>query len=141
MKSSTPLESVLEYLVVKALSSKFNIIKALRLYFVENISPSRIEVLTGLTKNQVRGYAQRIIEKATDVVRARIYAKYLIPYVEKIKPIMECNGASCRCRICNVDVPDYAVEIHIKNLHSDVVDECVNTIIELLRKKLNKVRS
>ncbi len=139
MRSS--LEALLEYLVVKALANKFEIIKALADYFVNNKSPSTVASEYGLSKHQVRGYIQRIVEKAGSVNKARTIMKFIAPYVLKIKPIMKKSSDTIvQCILCGEELPLIAAEEHVKKYHGGLVDEYVDAIIELLRRDLEKHR-
>jgi hypothetical protein len=129
------LASVLEYLVLKMLAGKEEVVKALYDYFVEEGSPSTIATKYGLSKHQIRGYVQRIMEKTGSGIKARVLMKYTIPIIIKIKPVTKkVNGSVAICGLCNEELPIQIIEDHIKKKHTDIVNEYVNSVIEVLRK-------
>ncbi|MCI4438089.1 MAG: hypothetical protein JHC33_14885 [Ignisphaera sp.] len=135
MRSS--LEDLLEYLVVKVLAGKESVVKALIDYFVYAESPSNIAVKYDLSKNQVRGYAQRIIEKTGSAAKAKVILKYATPIILKIKPIVrKTNGALVKCLLCGEELPIQVIEDHIRKKHASVVDDYLYSIIDLLKKNI-----
>ena len=130
------VEDLLEYLIVKVLAGKDNIVNALADYFVKGESPSTIAAKYGLSKHQVRGYAQRITEKTGSSAKARALLKYAIPIITKIKPIVKINGSIAKCILCGEELPVQIIEDHIKKRHRVVVEEYLHSTIELLRKSI-----
>lgn len=133
MKNS--LVAVLEYLVLKALADRVEVVKALYDYFVEGSSPSTIANKYSLSKHQIRGYVQRIMEKTGSGTKARVFMKYAIPVIIKIKPIVrKVNGAIVVCGLCNEELPIQVIEDHIKKKHANVVNEYISSVVEVLKK-------
>jgi hypothetical protein len=131
------LAAVLEYLILKVLADKEEVVKALYDYFVEGASPSTIATRYGLSKHQIRGYVQRIMEKTGSGTKARVLMKYTIPIIIKIKPITKkVNGSIAVCGLCNEELPIQVIEDHVRKKHANVVNEYVNSVIEVLRKAL-----
>lgn len=127
--------AVLEYLILKVLADKKEVLKALYDYFVDSTSPSTIANKYGLSKHQIRGYVQRIMEKTGSSDRAKVLMKYTIPVIIKIKPIAKkVNGSIAVCALCNEELPLQVVEDHIKKKHPNVVSECLDSVVEVLRK-------
>ncbi|MBW2675539.1 MAG: hypothetical protein JRD89_19370 [Deltaproteobacteria bacterium] len=131
------LRDVARYLVVKALVGR-NIIEPLYEYLVLNKPISEVAERHGLTKNQLRGYADRIREKSFgSYARARAYLKALYPFIKKIKPIFICDeDGYCMCVLCKKVVGNGGYERHIETNHLDVVVKHVYTIIESVREKI-----
>ncbi|MEM0026502.1 MAG: hypothetical protein QXT53_01020 [Ignisphaera sp.] len=135
MRSSA--EDVLEYLIVKVLAGKDNVVNALSDYFIIGESPSVVALKYGLSKHQVRGYAQRIIEKMGSATKARVLLKYAVPVVIKIKPIVrKLNGAFVKCMVCGEELPIQIIEDHIRKKHATVVEEYMYSTIELIRRNI-----
>lgn len=127
--------SVLEYLVLKMLAGKEDVVRALHDYFVEGASPSTIASRYNLSKHQIRGYVQRIMEKTGSPIRARVFMKYAVPVIIKIKPVVTVvNGSMALCNICKDELPLQIVEDHIKKRHSEVVTEYLYSVVEILKK-------
>jgi len=133
VKSST--ESVLEYLILKVLANREEIVKALYDYFVEGASPSTIAMKYDLSKHQIRGYVQRIIEKTGSSMKSRVLMKYTAPLILKLKPIArKVNTSMAICSICEEELPVQVIEDHIRKKHSDILSECLDSVIDILKK-------
>lgn len=129
---------VLRYLVTHALAGNMHVIDGLYDYFVNRASPSEIGARYGLSKHVVRGWVQRIIEKVPSFERARVLIKHLVPYVRKIRPVMErVDDNRVRCRLCGEKMIRSLARDHVERYHGDLVDEYVYSIIELLSRSLN----
>lgn len=131
----TGAESALEYVVIKMLADKENVVRALYDYFVLDESPSAVAARYGLTKHQVRGYAQRMVEKLGSVVKAKVILKYAVPAVLRLKPIArKTNGFMARCAVCGEELPLQIMEDHIKKRHNSIVEEHLTAIINIIKK-------
>ncbi len=140
MRSS--IEALLEYLVAKALAGKKDILNAIYEYFTENRSPSVLASKYGLSKHQIRGYVQRIVEKAGSVTRAKVLIKYCMRYLERVRPVMKhISENMVRCMLCGDEVPITVAEDHIRKHHGGLVSEYVASIIELMRRDIVEKRS
>lgn len=127
--------AVLEYLVLKMLADKEEVVRALYDYFVEGASPSTIAVRYNLSKHQIRGYVQRVMEKTGSATKAKVLMKYATPVIIKLRPIAKkLNGSIAVCSLCNEELPIQIVEDHIKKKHTDYVTECLGSVIEVLKK-------
>jgi hypothetical protein len=138
----TSIEGLLEYLIVKALAGKDNVVKALSDYFVYGESPSVIALKYGLSKHQVRGYAQRIVEKTGSVTRAKVILKYATPIILKIKPVTKkMNSSFVKCLLCGEELPLQIAEDHIRKKHTPIVEDYLQSTVELMRKSTIMDRS
>lgn len=127
---------------MKALAGKDNVIKALSDYFVYGESPSVIALKRGLSKHQVRGYAQRIVEKTGSVTRAKVILKYATPIILKIKPVTKkMNSSFVKCLLCGEELPLQIVEDHIRKKHMPIVEDYLQSTVELMRKSTIMDRS
>ena len=141
MTASTPssrIEAVAQYLVLKALAGRMSVIKAIYDYFVNNESPSTLSRKYGLSKHQIRGYVQRIIEKSGSSIKAKVFIAYLTPYVMKIKPLCKrIRDDVVRCILCGDEMPHLVFEDHIMKYHSGVVKEYVFSVLDLVSRSLH----
>jgi len=131
------LVELLTYLVTKQLCGSVAVDVVYRHYVLgHRISDLAREY--GLTKDQVRSFKVRVLEKADGSAhRAAAMLKYVYPYVKEIEPIIHRDGDRCRCLLCNKDVVCDLVYIHVAFKHYDYVDFHVDRIMRLLAKKFN----
>jgi hypothetical protein len=135
MRSST--EAVLEYLIIKVLAGRDDIVKAVHDYFVNSISPSSVALKYSLSKHQVRGYVQRIVEKTGSVIKARVLLKHATPIILKIKPVARrINSQIVKCGLCGEELPSQVMEDHIRKRHSGLIDEYLESTIEIIKKNI-----
>jgi predicted DNA-binding protein (UPF0251 family) len=116
---------VARYLVVLALADQRDAIEVLRLYFVENVSPSEIEARLNIARSRVQGYVQRVREKVGSQ-KAHVLLKQLVPKLKTVAPIA--NGR--RCALCNELVVNMPLTVHIILFHKDYVDGIVRDILD-----------
>ena len=136
------IESVLEYLVAKALADRFEVVQALYDYFVEGRSPSVLASRYKLSKHQIRGYVQRITEKTGSLLKARIIIKYATPYIMKVRPIVKrMNDNMVRCLVCGEELPIQVAEDHIRKYHGAILAEYIDAIVELMRRDVISSRA
>jgi hypothetical protein len=126
--------SVAGYLVVKALCNEQRVLRALELWSF-GAGPSRIALETGLSKDQVRGYVQRVYERLQSYSRVVAVLKALIPLVKALEPIVV-NGV---CRVCGAHVGEaYTALMHVRSRHRDLVEKHVFEILCELKKRVVK---
>jgi Sigma-70, region 4. len=127
------VRDLIRYLVLLRLSGNSAALRALELYFVQKMSPSDVAHALGISKNSVRGYIRRAIEKypsAAAVISAVI--RYAMPLVLSIAPAIEANRpAGVRCRICgSLAATPGAGYFHIAVAHRDAVESAVESIVK-----------
>jgi predicted DNA-binding protein YlxM (UPF0122 family) len=126
------VERIAEYLASLKLAGRQQTLAAIELWTAD-LSLSEIERVTGLSKNRIRGYIQRVCEKAANPRRALAIARALLPMVRSVEPIID-NG---RCRICGARIGDqYAAIVHVRSRHTDIVEKVVSHIVEELRRRV-----
>jgi len=131
--------AVLEYLILKVLANKEEVVRALYDYFVEEASPSMLAMKYGLSKHQIRGYVQRIMEKTGSSTKAKVLMKYAAPVVTRLKPVaIKLNGSMALCGLCNEELPLQIVEDHIRKKHANIISECLDSVVDVLRKNIKK---
>ena len=116
---------VARYLVVLALADQRDAIEVLRLYFVENVSPSEIEARLNIARSRVQGYVQRVREKVGSQ-RAHVLLKQLVPKLKTVAPIVNGRG----CVLCNELVVNMPLTVHIILFHKDYVDKVTRDILD-----------
>ena len=126
------VERIAEYLVSLKLAGRQQTLAAIELW-IADLSLSEIERVTGLSKNRVRGYIQRVCEKAANPRRALAIARALLPMVRGVEPIID----SGRCRVCGAYIGDpYTAIAHVRSRHADIVEKVVSHIVEELRRRV-----
>jgi hypothetical protein len=126
------VERIAEYLASLKLAGRQQTLAAIELWAAD-LSLSEIERVTGLSKNRVRGYIQRVCEKAANPRRAVAIARALLPMVRGVEPIID-NG---RCRICGAYIGDsYTALMHVRSRHRDLVEKHVFEILCELRRRV-----
>jgi hypothetical protein len=126
------VERIAEYLASLKLAGRQQTLAAIELW-VADLGLSEIERVTGLSKNRVRGYIQRVCEKAANPRRALAIARALLPMVRSVEPIID----SGRCRICGAYIGDpYTALMHVRSRHRDLVEKHVFEILCELRKRV-----
>ena len=118
-------EDVARYLVTLALADQRDAVEVLRLYFVENVSPSEIEGRLNIARSRVQGYVQRVREKVGSQ-KASILLRQLMPKLKAVAPIV--NGR--RCLLCNELVVNMPLTVHIILFHKDYVDKILRDILD-----------
>lgn len=127
--------AALEYLALKALAGKKNVIEALYDYLVKNASPSQAAKAHGIQKTQLKSTAYQLLSKA----RAPLVAKLLklaYPYLMEVEPLVEDNY----CKVCQTIIHTNHAEPHIAVKHQDIIKQTALEIEkkikeEILRKK------
>jgi len=128
---------VIRYLVIKALANKFQQVVILKEYFVDGFSPSDLSARYCIRKDVIRGYITRIHEQIKNKLVIKPLLENVYPLLEKISPVIE---NVCRCKLCGEVMHCNVVEYHIRYHHRDVVDEYVDSIVEILKKRINEVK-
>ena len=126
------VERIAEYLASLKLAGRQQTLAAIELW-IADLSLSEIERVTGLSKNRIRGYIQRVCEKAANPRRAAAIARALLPMVRGVEPIVV-NG---ECMVCGARIGDpYTAVAHVRSRHADIVEKVVSSIVEELRRRL-----
>ncbi len=130
--------ALLEYLVLKMLTGNVKVIEALRQYIVDGLSPSSVADNLGLSKHQVRGYAQRVIEKVGDSRRASMVISKVYDMLIRIEPVIKNYGGRKICVLCGEELRGSG-EDHIRKRHYDIVRRYVKLIASVLRMRLREI--
>ena len=134
------IEEVARYMVLKALAGRQHIVDAIYECIVGGGSVSSVAARHGLSKHQLRGYVNRVMEHSGSYARAAAFVKALYSHVKKIRPVVRCKGDSCTCSLCRDRVVPAAAENHIKYRHWDVVEEYVEAVLALVLRSVKRER-
>jgi len=134
---STAITAFLEYLILKMLTGNRQVVEALRLYLVDDLSPSTIALRLGLSKHQVRGYAQRVIEKIGDYKRASIVLSKIYDVLIRIEPVVRVYGYKKLCILCGKELSTNG-EDHIKRYHRELLEDYAHNLLTILKIRLSK---
>jgi len=129
--------SLLEYLVLKMLTGNEKVVEALKMYIVDELSPSTVAMKLGLSKHQIRGYAQRVIEKIGDFRKAFLVISEIYDLLIRIKPIVSNYGHRRLCILCGRELSTSG-EDHIKRYHREIVEDYVYSIMAMLKIRISK---
>ncbi|ARM77141.1 hypothetical protein [Acidianus manzaensis] len=127
------MKSLINYVALKILGGSDYLVQALEEYLVNGEGPAIVAHRYNISKHQLRGYAQRIIEKSGSEIRA----KKLIPILKEmssgIKPIVnrDENGVYT-CTVCNTVIAREDAEEHVRKYHKDVLTLTIKDMMEKL---------
>ena len=130
--------AITRYLVIKRLAGDTITILSIKEYLVDGLSPSTIGHKYKISKFRVRGYVQRIIDKARSHHIASLIVKMVFPYIIGIDPAILKIGDRYVCLLCDAQLRAEQIEHHIRRKHKDVINEITNYIVVRLRKERPK---
>jgi len=125
--------AVLEYLALKALANKKNVLQALYDYLVLNESPSKAAEKYGIQKTQLKSTTYQLMSKGRPALVVKLM-KLAWPYIMEIEPIVENNF----CKLCNTVIHTNHAEPHIAVRHQDVIRKTALEVEKKLKEALLK---
>jgi len=125
------IKDVVKELVVLKLVGRENMLKAVKMYYTDNMSPSDIARIVGLAKTSVRSKITYInyIAGFRTVYLLPTIIPVIIDKLKDIKPIVKCNGIKCMCTICNKAYSQGKIVHHIVNKHRRYIEYLVEEIM------------
>jgi len=119
--ASPVLNSLAQYVALKVVSGNGAVFKKLlRKYLIGGQSPSKVAYKYGLSKYQLRGYAQRIIEKCGSEHTAKMLLPTLISVASTIEPTLKkVDEVRYNCSKCKISLTKDEAEEHVKQKHKD----------------------
>jgi len=126
--------SIIKYLVIKRLAGDTITILAVKEYLVDGASPSTIGYKYHVSKFRIRGYVQRVVDKAHSHAIAAAVVRATFPYIMGIDPIILKIGGKYVCILCDTQLRQGQVEHHIRRKHKDIVNNITSQIIIKLRR-------
>ncbi len=127
------ITSIARYLIIKRLSNDVVALLAVKEYLIDGEPPSVIAFKYKISKFKVRGYIQRVIDKAGNYRVAVKVVESLYPYIMSIEPIMLRSGSRMICTICNTYVRINEDEQHIRKKHKDLLNELIRSMVARLK--------
>ncbi len=140
----TDTKALVSYVALKILGGSDYILEALKEYLVEGEGPATVAYKYGISKHQLRGYAQRIIEKSGSEQKARKVLPILIEISQGVEPIVVRKGESYTCKLCNAELTRDDAEDHVRKEHKDVLNAAIAqmlTRLEEVKQRLLAQRS
>lgn len=126
-------KSLVNYIALKILGGSDYILEALEEYLVNGEGPATVAYKYQISKHQLRGYAQRIIEKSGSEARARKIIPIIKQISSDVKPIVRKNEKDLYvCDICKVTIAKEDTEEHVRKYHKDILTTTIKTILERL---------
>jgi len=126
-------KSLVNYIALKILGGSDYILDALEEYLVNGEGPASVAYKYQISKHQLRGYAQRIIEKSGSEARARKIIPIIKQIASDVKPVVKKNEKDLYvCEICKVTVAKEDAEEHVRKYHKDILTTTIKTILERL---------
>jgi hypothetical protein len=127
------IKSLVNYVSLKILGGSDYLLDALEEYLVDGEGPAIVAHKYNISKHQLRGYAQRIIEKSGSEIRAKKVIP-ILKYISKgVEPIITRNDSGAyTCKICNTVVAREDTEEHVRKYHKDQLTLAVKSMMEKL---------
>lgn len=118
----------LRYLVVKVLAGDFVTLHALKEYLVDGESPSILSHRYRVGKFKLRGYIQRVIEKAGGHRVAQYVVKTTYGSLSSLTPVVVKVSGGYYCTACEKLItmnPERHVRLEHRDLVNRIVAECI----------------
>jgi predicted RNase H-like HicB family nuclease len=136
------IKSLANYIALKILGGNDFILDALEEYLVKGEGPATVAHKYNISKHQLRGYAQRIIEKSGSEIRAKKLIPILKQATSEIKPVIKKSEDEYYiCTLCNATMAKEDGEEHVRKNHKDVLAVTIKKIldnIELIKQERQK---
>ncbi len=133
----SPAIEVLEYLVLKKMAGRPEVLEALIEYLGGSLPPSQASDRYGISKHQLRGFVQRINEKAGDRKLAETLIKMATPLILSIVPsVIDRTKRPETCMLCGKRLVNMFPEDHIKKHHHEELGEEVRKVAAGLREMI-----
>lgn len=121
--------SIARYLIIKRLVNDVVALLSIKEYLIDGASPSTIAFKYKTSKFKIRGYIQRIIDKAGNYKVATKMVEQLYPHIMSIEPIMLRSGGRVICTLCNSYVRANDCEQHLRRKHKELLNEIIHSVI------------
>lgn len=126
-------KSLINYIALKILGGSDYILDALEEYLVNGEGPATVAYKYNISKHQLRGYAQRIIEKSGNEIRAKKVIPILKQISQDVKPIVKRTEVGLyTCELCGTTLAKEDTEEHVRRNHKDVLSATVKHMMEKL---------
>ena len=134
---TSPAIEVLEYLVLKKMAGRAEVLEALLEYLGGSLPPSLADDRYGISRHQLRGFVQRINEKAGDRKLAEFLIATATPIILSTVPSrIDRDKRPEQCLICGKRLINMFPEDHLKKHHYEELEVEVRRVIGEVRKIL-----
>jgi hypothetical protein len=126
---------VIEFLVVKKMAGKEELIDLVAMYLEDKISPSETENF-GIPRTTLRSTLNRLYEIEADRGKLRTIVTGVVPIIKEKVPTIISNDNRCDiCKICgeNLTLRNIFPEDHIKKHHRNLISENLEKIVNEYR--------
>ncbi len=123
--------AVLEYLALKALANRKDVLQALYDYLVLNESPSEASKKYNVQKAQLKSAAYQLVSKARPPLVVKLL-KLAMPFLLEVNPIVE----DSYCKICRTPIHTNHAEPHIAVKHQDLIKKTALELEEKIKASL-----
>jgi len=123
----------LRYLVVKVLAGDLVVLYALKEYLIDGESPSTLSHRYRIGKFKLRGYIQRVVEKAGNHRVAQVIVRTAFNALTSLTPVVVKVPGGYYCTICGKTLT-MNPERHLRLEHRDLVDRVVADCIKLAKR-------
>ena len=128
------VEEVLEYLVLKKMAGRPEVLMALLDYINGELSPSMAYERYGVSKHQLRGFVQRIYEKSGDRKIADAVIRLAVPIIlSSVDSRVKRDSRPETCGICGKRLYNVFPEDHIKKHHGGVLGDVSRLVYDRVR--------
>jgi transposase-like protein len=128
------LAQLVEYLVLLRVCGNSTGIRAVEMYFARNMSPSEIARRLGVTRDTVRGYVLRVLEKAGSHRAAAAGLKLVLPHLGRVRPVVKRSGSTFICELCGyTSTYPSSAPVHVMSSHRDLLKQAVLRVFEVVR--------
>jgi hypothetical protein len=133
LRMSENVVESLRYLVVKVLAGDVVTLHALKEYLIDGESPSVLSHKYRVGKFKLRGYIQRVIEKAGNHRIAQYILRSTYDSLSRLSPIVVKVSGGYYCTICE-RLLTMNPERHIRLEHRDLVNKIVADCLRLAKR-------
>ncbi len=127
------ISEALRYLVIKVLAGDFVTLHSLKEYLVDGESPSVLSHKYRVGKFKLRGYIQRVLEKAGNYRVAQHIVKTSYTYLSGLSPIVVRVPRGYYCTACEKPItmnPERHIRLEHKDLVNRIVAECMRAAVK-----------
>ncbi len=127
------ISETLRYLVIKVLAGDFVTLHSLKEYLIDGESPSALSYKYKVGKFKLRGYIQRVLEKAGNYRVAQYIVKTSYAYLSSLTPVVVKVPGGYYCTACEKPVamnPERHIRLEHKDLVNRIIAECVRVVVK-----------
>ena len=140
----TDVKSLINYIALKILGGSDYVLNALEEYLVKGEGPASVAYKYNISKHQLRGYAQRIIEKSGSEGKAKKIVPILKDISVNIKPIVKrSDDGMNKCSICSMTMSREDTEEHVRKYHKEALTVAIKemqTRLDQIKQELQKAK-